>query len=343
MTFGASSESESIHYDMTPPQRERWNTSGTEHRPFDSSIGAFSDGRRPFTLHIRGYCRAHPPGTAVFGDSDMNGNPVQHTVQIEPMTPSEITSFQNAAQQDVYDIWNDKLYLVAPDITRGFVNLTQPIPPPLACRVEIEWVDSAQGAHLHILLLKATDMQGNVSTLPRSNCQLGGADWWADAFAFLGGSGNEVDMSMHTFQAGQQQLNAKHIEPGGCAQLQLDTRPPANGEVQTTCTQPQCGHTVLALYQTVFAHEFGHYLGLEHVCAGQGHVLNSAGEYGEGHGADAIRDIMGCGNTVTPRVGTIWQQQLQAHGYFPQYAWEPTTRTPPRERTRRTVRTRGWQ
>lgn len=343
MTFGVAQRTVTITYDLTPPQVERWNTSGTDHKPFDSSIGPFSNGRRPFTLHVRGFCNPHPPGTAHIPDDDMAGNPIHPTptFHVEPITPAEIERFQREATGAIESVWNGKIFLVPRDLARGLEHLSRPVPPPLECRIELTWVNSAQEAHLHLQLLKILQ-DGRPHDRPRAVCKLGGANWGLDAWEWFCGRGNAVDMTLHVHQAWTPQLAVYHVETDGCSRALTDMIPQNGAVHRTRCRNAEagCQKDVLALHQNVFAHEFGHYLGLPHVCAGRG-ALNAAAEYGEGQGEAVLRDIMGIGNEVTPRVATPWMQQLPGHGYFPQHAWKATSEAYPGERQIRTVTTRG--
>ena len=348
MSFGNTASTERVSYDMTPPQNEWCQTAPTDlFHTFDSSISSFANGRRCFRLHVRGFCSLHPPGNTTIPDQNSAGEPVQRTVEILAITPDEVQAFQRGATRDIETVWNGKLFLEAMDISRGYAHLRHPVPPPLECRIELEWVDTPQQAHLHVQLLKAVSVgTGRRSSDPRSNCKFGGANWFQDLWAQLGGNAGEVDMVMHLHQAGGYQWNHAHLGPGTCAGPQYPrsvadtTSDPVEPMQPTTVRCQRCQTPAVVLTQTVFAHEFGHYLGLRHVCAGVGHAPNSSGEYGDRQGLDKIQDIMGAGDVVTARVATPWEQQLHRHGYFPQYTWRGTTEAPSSERRVRTVRTR---
>lgn len=311
MGYGVKSVSTSIPLDPTEPSHQRVNAGGPcMHRPFDSTIGPKKHGQRVFTLHIRAFCDPYPPGIHLFEDVDAAGHPTQVSTRIHSLTDQEIADFKTAAVADVNRVWNDKLWMTAVDISRGYAHLTHPLPPPLECRIDLTWVNSAQEGHLHIQLLKSA------TSLPRSNCHLSGANWHMDANAWFGGHGNAVDMVMHTHQAGHQQRNSARVWPGN----------------------PHREHAS----QSVFAHEFGHYMGLQHPYAGRGPRAGSDEEYGEDQGNPlAIQDIMGMGELVTPRVGTPWARQLPDHGYFPQFPWTVISEAPPTLRITRTVSTRS--
>ncbi len=346
--YGTFVTTEPVEYDQTPPEVPEWNAGGPhQHRPFDSSIGSLGPDGRVFTLHVRAFCNPHPPGHHTFPDHRSDGSPISQEVNIEPLSNAEISEFQRLAKQQVEDVWNNKLWLCVRDgIFRVYGPPAFPVPPPLQCHIDLRWVSRVQDAHLHIQLLKATSMAGQETDLPRSNCIIGGANWGQDAWAFLGGYGSEVDMKMHMLQALRFQENFAHEFPSRCLR---PTAPRGTFTTQSsTPTAPrhahctQCAERGIALTQRVFAHEFGHYLGLNHVCTRAGRAANSNAEYGEGQGQEAIQDVMGMGDVVTARVAAPWLQQLSEHRYFLQWGWVGTTERPSSTRRVRTVRTRPF-
>lgn len=114
-------------------------------------------------------------------------------------------------------------------------------------------------------------------------------------------------MVMHSYQAGDGdwrnwQRNLHRIQPGG-------------GIIFANPVP----------HQSVFAHEFGHYLGLNHPFPGAGGGNGDLAEYGVGmNNRQMFYYIMGVGGDMIPRVTRPWRTQLAHHNYFSNSTFLPT-------------------
>ena len=152
-------------------------------------------------------------------------------------------------------------------------------------------------------------MNTGTNSNPRSSCQVGGYPLWSDA-----------DMTMHHFQAGEEQNNS--------------SRPIRSG--------PNAPAANPGPYQKVFAHEFGHYLGLRHPFSGSRSVSSGSGLRAYGVGMNSRRMfyyLMGVGSDMIGRATMPWRNQRRHHRYFPNTVFRPT----PQRREAESVRARvGW-
>ena len=82
--------------------------------------------------------------------------------------------------------------------------------------------------------------------------------------------------------------------------------------------------TMVATHSNTVAHEFGHYLGLAHMCSIPNTIATDrcfSSEYCEGKTRSQIEDMMAYGDVLTSRHARPWSEQLVRHGYRPSALW----------------------
>lgn len=100
---------------------------------------------------------------------------------------------------------------------------------------------------------------------------------------------------------------------------------PANQSFDVTFTLPTSNHGRQRITQNYAAHEFGHYLGLEHTCAGGPVVANSNEAYCFGRSRGMQRNVMAFGGLVQPEHADPWRDRLRLHHHHCGLTWQRNT------------------
>jgi hypothetical protein len=279
-----------------------------------STIGSEPDswGLLPLTLHMRVFIEAPSTYTdRLTVDRDRNLNPLtdsrgRRTTRTESTTytcasmpESAKRNFFNAFQASVDHIWNEKLWLGTRRRTRRGIR-------GLRCHVELERVTNASQAHVRVCVLYRYN--------PPANCHPDTRQFRAFCDR-LGGTQNPS----------RADIVIDYPAPGGTESGQA-------GDFDTTRMLPTSNHgDEVTFRQNTVGHEFGHYLGLAHTCAGEGRA-NGDAEYCDGRSRGRQRHIMAVGNAVHRGHARPWLNRLPRHHHSCELAWRPHTNRerPPR-------------
>lgn len=290
---------------------------------FDSYLGYADNADQndciPMELRIRVHVRAQAPGTyrflATIPAEDDPARTVRRNTEmtISEWQPSDVETFKNRFRDDVYGAWDGKLWLrhsgpMTYEQRRQTLHNWN-----IRCRVRLTYVDNASDAQLCVLMLFRPT--GPKEWRFRNNCVLGGA---TPPRSWLRDGPNPTDMFIRSNVVGVNRTRNL---------LASDAPIPAS------CTEP--GHAEAIgctdFEQNTAAHEFGHYLGLDHACAGAG-GLNSSAQYCALGTIQEQRSLMAVGNDIRPAHAWPWSHRLRLHNYHAGFTWRGLTRAPPRHR-----------
>ena len=103
---------------------------------------------------------------------------------------------------------------------------------------------------------------------------------------------------------------------------------PASNSFDTDATWPTSNHGEVHIQQNYAAHEFGHYLGLDHTCYTPA-TANTGADYCGGRDRGRQRNIMSVGNVIHREHGRPWRDQLASHHHHCGLTWRIHTHREP--------------
>jgi len=103
---------------------------------------------------------------------------------------------------------------------------------------------------------------------------------------------------------------------------------PANNSFDVDADYPSSNHGTVHVNQNYAAHEFGHYLGLQHTCHTPG-TANTDADYCIGRDRGRERNLMSVGNMIHREHGRPWRDQLASHHHHCGLTWDIHTHREP--------------
>ena len=232
---------------------------------------------RVLTLHIN--CFESERGVYTQTSRGPNNNLLTTTYSTTTVTDINRTNFKAAFIASVNEHWNGKLW-IGTSVPSSL--------DPISCAVQLQFVDNATHAHLHMAMLHNPQPASGPTVAFRSNCNL----------------------------AGRSNTNADD----------MDLAFPLNGSASHTVfdverrRMPTSDRGEQPFTQNTAAHEFGHYLGLNHTCFSAA-TSNAAADYCHER-SQALQDrVMSLGNVVTGVEGQPWLDRLRRHHYHNDVSW----------------------
>lgn len=99
---------------------------------------------------------------------------------------------------------------------------------------------------------------------------------------------------------------------------------PESESFTVTHRTPTSNHGAQPINQDYAAHEFGHYLGLNHTCYSPG-TANASADYCIGRSRGMQRNVMAMGGVVQPEHAEPWRARLQLHHHHCGLNWDRQT------------------
>ena len=197
-----------------------------------------------------------------------------------------VDNFKLAFPAAIEEHWNQPELWISP-------TLPDPNIAPLRCRVEISFVRDFRHANCAITLLyEPTPAQGQRNINFRSFCAIGG----------------RTNVDFEDMVVAYNLLNAGRADDSDW----IRRRETSDHD------EPQ------DFTQNLAAHEFGHYLGLNHRCFSPA-TANAAADYCAGRRHELMDNMMSIGNTLTPAHGEPWASRLRRHHYHCDRTWVGST------------------
>ncbi|MBZ0117546.1 MAG: hypothetical protein K8H88_11150 [Sandaracinaceae bacterium] len=265
----------------------------------DFCLSVLDPGAQTFTLNIRVMVRVEDPMVVATPDCLIPSGPrmrpqVRTTYTGEPMSAADLTRFKEEFAASIETHWNRKFQLVP---LNGDA-------PPLTCLVKVEFTEQSGEAQMFVRTIKNPTLRttnrthGPERRYPNAGRQL---RFRACCANVPWGDDMTIDWNGMSWDFLHDVTDA-------------------------------AGNTIRIPQNTV-AHEFGHYLGLDHSC----HVPSSTAvgwcaspspdqpdEYCRGTTEEEMNRMMACGNRLVAENGTPWQQRLAAeHHYRCGAGWVP--------------------
>lgn len=206
------------------------------------------------------------------------------TYSCRPLESTTVDNFRRAFAAAIRAHWHNRLWITP--------ALPDPSVSALQCGVEVSFVTATQQPNCRILLLyEPTPAPGQRNVEFRSFCQRGG----------------------HTNAAAPDMVIAYNLLNVGLAH-DFDWLSVRETEDQ--------GHQDFT--QNLAAHEFGHYLGLNHRCFSPA-TANAAADYCIGRTYELMDNMMSVGNTLTSAHAEPWASRLRRHHYHCGRTWVGST------------------
>lgn len=236
------------------------------------------------TLTLHVRCSVQAVSTYVDHPPGVRGS-VTYTCR--PLDSTTVDNFKRAFPAAIREHWHNRLW-IAP-------VLPDPNIAPLQCGVEVTFVNSGQNPHCRITLLYEPEPAPGERNIPFRS------------FCYNGGHSNvqheDMVIAYKLINAGRADdfdwTNSREAEDGG--------------------------ELVFAPFtQNLAAHEFGHYLGLNHRCSSPLHA-NGAADYCHRRQHELVDNMMASGNRLSAGHGQPWASRLRRHHYHCDRGWVPNT------------------